>query len=146
MALAMEYGAFGKRTHPKPNNQNQTMKLLLTAFCAAMITTPFAFAEGKCDKKKCDKDKEESTLVAEKCKKKCDEEKEESTLVADKCKDKCDDKDGCDDEATLIAEKCKKKCDKEESEEESTLAHCGKCGKGDKHEKEEEEKKEGTLA
>jgi hypothetical protein len=119
MALAMEYGASGKRTHPKPNNQNQTMKLLLTAFCAAMITTPFAFAEGKCDKKKCDKDKEESTLVAEKCKKKCDEDKEESTLVAEKCKKKCDEEK---EESTLLADKCKKKCDKEESEEESTLA------------------------
>jgi hypothetical protein len=98
------------------------MKLLLTAFCAAMITAPLAIAGDKCEKKKCDKEKEESTLVAEKCKKKCDKEEEESTLVA---------------------EKCKKKCDKEE--EESTLAHCGKCKKGDKHEK-EEEKKEGTLA
>jgi hypothetical protein len=61
------------------------MKLLLTAFCAAMITAPLAFAD-KCDKKKCDKEeaKEESTLVAEKCKKKCDKEEaaeEESTLA-----------------------------------------------------------------
>jgi hypothetical protein len=102
------------------------MKLLLTAFCAAMITAPLAFAGDKCDKKKCDKETEESTLVAEKCKKKCDKEEEKK-------------------EGTLIAEKCKKKCDKEEAAEESTLAHCGKCGKGDKHEK-EEEKKEGTLA
>jgi hypothetical protein len=59
------------------------MKLLLTAFCAAMITAPLAFAGDKCDKKKCDKETEESTLVAEKCKKKCDKEEaaEESTLA-----------------------------------------------------------------
>ena len=80
------------------------MKLLLTAFCAAMITAPLAFAD-KCDKKKCDEAKE----------------KEESTLVAEKCKDKCD-KEEAAEESTLVAEKCKKKCDKEEAAEESTLA------------------------
>lgn len=48
-----------------------------------MITAPLAFAGDKCDKKKCDKETEESTLVAEKCKKKCDKEEaaEESTLA-----------------------------------------------------------------
>lgn len=129
------------------------MKLLLTAFCAALITSPLAFAEGKCDKGKCDKEKEESTLVAEggKCDKgKCDKEKEkeESTLVAastagdqlahcgkcgkgEKCKD-CKDGEKC--------EKCKKH--EEETKKEGTLMAESKCKKG-KCDKEEEE--ESTL-
>ena len=96
------------------------MKLLLTAFCAAMFTSPLAFAD-KCEKSKCDKDKDESTLVAEagKCDKgKCDKDKDESTLVT----------------VSTTADQ---------------LAHCGKCGKGEKHEKgekkEEAEKEKGTL-
>ena len=108
------------------------MKLLLTAFCAAMITSPLAFAGDKCEKKKCDKEKEEATLIVGKeCdkKKKCDKDKEEATLLAHcgKCGD-CKKKD-CEkckkakekkEEGTLMAEsKCKKKCDKEK--EESTI-------------------------
>ncbi len=94
-----------------------------------MITAPLAFAD-KCDKKKCDEVKEESTLVAEKCKKKCDKE------------------EAAEEESTLVAEKCKKKCDKEEAAEESTLAHCGKCKQDEKHKEGEkaEEKKEGVIA
>ena len=78
------------------------MKLLLTAFCAAMITSPLAFAE-KCEKGKCDKDKEESTMVApcDKCDKHKKDEKKEDALLAEKCdKEKCDkDKE----ESTLLA-------------------------------------------
>lgn len=83
------------------------MKLLLTAFCATMITAPLAFAD-KCDKKKCDKEKEESTLIVEKCKKKCDKEEEESTLLAHCGKCKKGDK--------------KEEKKEEEKEEEGTLA------------------------
>ena len=82
------------------------MKLLLTAFCAAMITAPLAFAGDKCDKKKCDKETEESTLAhCGKCGKGDKHEKEEEKK-----------------EGTLVAEKCKKKCDKEEEKKEGTLA------------------------
>ncbi len=82
------------------------MKLLLTAFCAAMFTTSLAFAEGdNCDKCPDKAIKDESTMVApcDKCDKhKKDEKKEEGTLTAGKdCdKGKCDkDKD----ESTVLA-------------------------------------------
>lgn len=81
------------------------MKLLLTAFCAVMITSPLAFAGDKCEKKKCDKEKDEATMLAcDKCSKhnkKKKEEKKEGTLLAGK---KCDKKKKCDkdkEEATL---------------------------------------------
>lgn len=121
----------------KPKTKTTDMKLLLTAFCAAMITSPFAFAD-KCEKGKCDKEKQESTLVAEagkcdKCKKGDDaDKKEEGTLVAEAAKcEKCKDGKKC--------EKCKKAGEKEEG----TLAEgkCDKCKKGDADKKEE-----GTLA
>jgi hypothetical protein len=125
------------------------MKLLLTTFCAALFISPLAFAEGegkKCDKK-CDKDKQEETLITEagekkKCDKKCDKEKEaekEATLAhcgkCEKCKD-CKDGEKCEKckkhaeekkAGTLMAEaekkKCDKKCDKDkEAEKEATLA------------------------
>ena len=82
------------------------MKLLLTAFCAAMITSPLAFAGDKCEKSKCDKAKEEATLAAVPCDK-CEkhnkkEKKEEGTLIAGKdCDKKKCDKDK--EEATLLA-------------------------------------------
>ena len=92
----MAYGSPGIVSTQPTTTKNKTMKLLLTEFYAAMITSPLAFAEGKCEKK-CDKEckeKEESTLVAGKdCdKKKCVKDKEESTLLAGKdCdKKKCD--------------------------------------------------------
>lgn len=122
--------------------RKKTMKLLLTAFCAAMFTTPLAFAEvegKKCDKK-CSKDKQEETLVAEAGEKKCDKKKCD--------KKKCDKDKEAEKEATLIVK----------AEKEAALAHCGKCGKCKdckdgvkcekckKHEEDKkEEKKEGTL-
>ena len=118
-------------------NNTRPMKLIATAFCAALLSSSYAFAE-KCEKGKCDKEKEESTLVdCKKCKDK--EKEEEETTLAGKCK-----KDGeCDkekEEATL-AGKCKKdgECDKEK--EEATLA--GKCKKDGECDK---EKEEATLA
>ena len=95
------------------------MKLLLSAFCATIIASPLAFADcGKCkgDKEK----KEETTLIAGKCKKKCDGEKDEATLLAGKCKKECDKEEK--DEATLLAGKCKKDCDKEEKDEATLMA------------------------
>jgi hypothetical protein len=142
------------------------MKLLLTAFCAAMITSPLAFAGDKCEKKKCDKEKEEATLIVGKdCdKKKCDKDKdkEEATLLAHcgKCGKECAGEEKCEKckkraeekkEGTLMAGKdCdKKKCDKDK-EEATLLAHCGKCGDCKKKDcekckKAKEEKKEETL-
>ena len=120
------------------------MKLLLTAFCAAMITSPLAFAGDKCEKKKCDKDKEEATLLAHcgKCGKECAGEEK-----CEKCKKRAEEKK----EGTLMAGKdCdKKKCDKDK-EEATLLAHCGKCGDCKKKDcekckKAKEEKKEETL-
>ena len=123
------------------------MKLFLSAFCATMMIAPLSYGEG-CEKGKCDKDKDETVLAAEKdcgcgdckqgncsdcekCQKKEDkllsdcgkckkdgEEEEEGTLLAGKCE-----KDGdCDkeEEGTLLAGKCKKDCDDDKDEE--TLA------------------------
>ena len=46
------------------------MKLFLSALCASLIVSPLAFA-GKCEKKECDKEKKEETILADcgKCKK-----------------------------------------------------------------------------
>ena len=80
-----------------------------------MITSPLAFAGDKCEKKKCDKEKEEATMLAGKdCdkKKKCDKEKEEATMIAHcgKC-GKCNKgKDGA------KCDKCKKACEKKKKE------------------------------
>jgi len=74
------------------------MKLLLSALCAAIITAPLAFAD--CSKCK-DKDKKEETvLLAEKCKKGEECDKDEAALLAGKCKkgEECDK-----DEATVLA-------------------------------------------
>jgi hypothetical protein len=100
-----------------------------------MITSPLAFAGDKCEKSKCDKEKEESTLVAEgkcdKSKSKCDKEKEEATLLAHcgKCGD-CKKKD---------CEKCKKHA--EEKKEEGALLAGKDCDK----KKCDKDKEEATL-
>jgi len=85
----------------KPTNQDQIMKFLLTALFVASVSTSLTFAEeGDCKDKCKDKEKKESTLVAEAdgdCKDKCkDKKKEEGTFLAaadgEDCKDKCKDK------------------------------------------------------
>lgn len=69
------------------------MKLILGAFCATVLASPLAFASDCSDKEKCDKKKDESTLV-ENCEKdcdtkKCDKKKDEGTIAGncEKCKD-----------------------------------------------------------
>jgi hypothetical protein len=119
------------------------MKLLLSSFLAAFLFTPIAFASD-CDKcKDKDKETEEGTLLAGKCKDGDDCDKDEDPALAGKC-DKCDDEEKK--EEGTLAGKCKDggDCDKDKDED-PALAHCGKC-KGDKEHDEEEEKKEGTLA
>lgn len=107
------------------------MKQIVTLFCAALISAPFAFAEGNSSK-------EIATPVAEKCPEKCEKEKCD--------KEKCDKEEG-----TLLAEKCKK-CDKDKEKEEkkegTLIAHCGKCEKKkcDKEKCDKEKKEEGTFA
>jgi hypothetical protein len=129
------------------NNQirKKTMKLLLTAFCAAIFVSPLAFAEGaekKCEKK-CDKDKQEETLTAEAGeKKKCDKEevKEETIAHCGKC-GKCKDcKDG------VKCEKCKKHEEEKDAKKEGTLMAEAEKKKCDKCPKKAEEEKEATLA
>lgn len=133
------------------------MKLLLTTFFAALLTTPFALAEGgKCDK--CpSKEKQKTSLVpCDNCDKHSKKDKKESTLVTAEtealagkcCKDK--NKEECKkEEATLAGKDCGKgkgdcgkgkgDCDKGEA---TLLAgkDCGKKGKGDCN------KDEATLA
>jgi hypothetical protein len=130
-------GNFPRRLNQQ-QNQYQLMKLFLSALCASLIVSPLAFA-GKCEKKECDKEKKEETILADcgKCKKDGDKdkEKEEGTILADcgKCK-----KDGDKEkEEGTLAGKCKKECD--EDKEEGTLL-AGKCKKEC-----DEDKEEGTL-
>lgn len=111
------------QTKPLPTT-NTDMKLFISAFCATLIAAPLSFAD-KCEKKKCDKEKEEtiSAILADcgKCKKKDEEEKkEEGTVLAGKCKKKCDEEK--EDEGTILAGKCKKECDEEKEDEGTILA------------------------
>ena len=90
-------GILARRTNPTTTKLKR-MKLLLTALCASFMVAP-AFA-GKCEGGKCDKEKEESTILAGKCDKDCDKDKEEDTVLAGKCDKDCDeDKD----EDTVLA-------------------------------------------
>jgi hypothetical protein len=137
---AQSYGYVDSRI-PQPQTNYKTMKLFITALCASMLVIPMSYASD-CEKGKCDKEKEEGTLLSDcgKCedkkdkdceKKECD--KEEGTLLADcgKCEDKKD-KD-CE----------KKECDKEEG---TMLADCGECEKKKDCEKKECDKEDGTVA
>ena len=139
---------------PQPTTNHKIMKLFITALCASMLVIPMSFAD-ECEKGKCDKEKQEGTLLSDcgkcedkkdcdkecekDCEKKCDKEKKEGTLLSDcgKCEDK-NDKD-CE----------KKECDKEKQEG-TMLADCGECDKKEKDcEKKEcdkDKKEEGTMA
>lgn len=89
------------------------MKLFITALCASMLVIPMSYADD-CEKGKCDKEKEDGTLLSDcgKCedkkdkdceKKECDKEKEEGTMLAEG--GKCGDKKECDkekEEGTLV--------------------------------------------
>ncbi|MCH7228300.1 hypothetical protein MLD59_19320, partial [Verrucomicrobiaceae bacterium E54] len=76
------------------------MKLIIQSIIVACCCAPLAFA----DCKKCDgdKEKEETVILAGKCKEKCDGDKEDPAL-AGKCKEKCDG----DKEDPALAGKCK---------------------------------------
>jgi hypothetical protein len=83
------------------------MKLFITALCASMLVIPMSYAD-ECEKGKCDKEKQEGTLLAD----------------CGKCEDKKD-KD------------CDKECDKEKKEG-AFASNCDKCKKdGEKEEKKE---------
>jgi hypothetical protein len=88
------------------------MKLFITALCASMLVIPMSYADD-CEKGKCDKEKQEGTLLSDcgKCedkkdkdceKKECDEDKKEGALAGN-------------------CGKCKKDGDSEEKKEEGTL-------------------------
>lgn len=102
---------------------NNIMKLIITALCASMLVIPMSYAD-ECEKGKCDKEKQEGTLLTD-----CG---------------KCKDKKKCDKDCDKDCEKdCEKKCDKEKKEG-TLLTHCGKCK--DKKDKDcDKEKKEGTF-
>ncbi|MBC8127690.1 MAG: hypothetical protein H8M99_11180 [Gloeobacteraceae cyanobacterium ES-bin-144] len=116
------------------------MKLFLSALCASLIIAPFSYAEGDCEKGKCDKDKKEGTMLVAKEDCGCTKCKEGTKCAdCDKCK-KAEDK--------LMASdcgKCKKEGAKEEEKAAGTLV--GNCEKGcDKDKGDKEEKEAGTLA
>ena len=69
------------------------MKLLFSALCASFMIAPASFAED-CQKSKCDKEKNEETLLVEcsKCKKDGNKEEKAEGALAGKCekKKKCE--------------------------------------------------------
>jgi hypothetical protein len=92
------------------------MKLFITTLCASMLVIPMSYADD-CEKGKCDKEKQEGTLLSDcgKCedkkdkdceKKECDKEKQEGTMLTDS--GECDKKEkDCE----------KKECDKDKNDE-----------------------------
>ena len=130
----------------KTNQTNPIMKRIISSFCISLIIAPFALADD-CGKGKCDKEKQEETLVlsakcgcgdecvakkGENCTK-CECKPEKQAVIASDC-GKCKKKKDCEEEdckeGTMLAGKCKEKdgdCDKDK--EETVLA--GKCKEKD---------------
>lgn len=116
------------------------MKRIISSFCISLFIAPFAFADD-CGKGKCDKEKQEETIVlsgqcgcgdecvakkGEDCAK-CECKPEKQVVIASDC-GKCKKKKDCGedecDEGTVLAGKCKKKkdCGEDECDEGTVLA------------------------
>ena len=125
-------GLLGKEIPSPKNRPTKIMKLILSACCATLIVSPFAFAGGECDGGECPGKIEEATVAGGKDCGECDGGEvieEESTVAGGKDCGECDGGEVIEEESTIIA-------------------HCGSCnGEEEEHEHKEEEKveEEGTV-